>query len=313
MRSVVIRGHLILTKEPTLRTTIATFAATTVRRIYSVWLVVTALVLCGTAYRNEFGSGVLVALGATITFTILTGAIAYHRVRGRAEAERTLRRREAELRGFITMASHDLKSPLSVISSHLQMLREDHGRTLGADGERGLAAMDRATRRIDRLVEGLLGHARAEASALRLAPVALDDMVADVVTERVTAGNGTRVVTDGPLPTLTADAVLLRHVIDNLVGNALKYAPAGTRPNVTVSARHLAGEVRIEVADRGIGIPEDERPRIFDEFHRCANSRGFQGTGLGLAICRRIVERHGGRIGVEENPGGGSRFWFTLP
>ncbi|WP_425322654.1 sensor histidine kinase [Actinoplanes ianthinogenes] len=69
----------------------------------------------------------------------------------------------------------------------------------------------------------------------------------------------------------------------------------------------------VEIADRGIGIPAAERPRVFDAFHRCANSGGYPGTGLGLAICKRIVERHGGRIGADENPGGGSRFWFTLP
>jgi signal transduction histidine kinase len=70
--------------------------------------------------------------------------------------------------------------------------------------------------------------------------------------------------------------------------------------------------VRIEVADHGIGIPETDRRKVFDAFHRSANSNGYQGTGLGLAIRRRIVERHGGRIGVEPRPGGGSRFWFTL-
>jgi signal transduction histidine kinase len=236
-----------------------------------------------------------------------------YKKRGRIDAERNLRRREAELRGFITMAGHDLRSPLTTISTLLQMLREDHGRTLGTVVERDLEAMERATRRIDRLVEEMLGHARAAGSALQLTPVALDDLVADVVTERVTADDGTRVTTEGPLPTVTADPALLRHVIDNLVGNAIKYTPAGTRADVTVSARELEGKVRIEVADRGIGVPADERPRIFDEFHRCANSGDFTGTGLGLAICRRIVERHGGRIGVEENPGGGSRFWFTLP
>jgi signal transduction histidine kinase len=109
----------------------------------------------------------------------------------------------------------------------------------------------------------------------------------------------------GPLPEVRADPELLHHVIDNLVGNALKYTRAGIAAQVEVSAHLLPGDtVRIEVADHGIGIPEADRPKIFDAFHRCANSGGYQGTGLGLAICRRIVERHGGRIGVEENPGG---------
>ncbi|BCJ43471.1 hypothetical protein GCM10010168_42190 [Actinoplanes ianthinogenes] len=248
------------------------------------------------------------------TSAAVTARRVWYRKRRRADVERDLRRREAELRGFITMTGHDLRSPLTTIATHLQVLREDRGRTLGADVERDLAAMERAARRIDRLVEEMLGHARAVGSALRLGPVALDDLVAGVVAERVTVDDGTRVATGGPLPTVTADPMLLRHVIDNLVGNAIKYTPPGTRADVLVSARELAGRgMRIEVADRGIGIPADERSRVFDEFHRCANSGDFTGTGLGLAICRRIVERHGGRIGVEDNPGGGSRFWFTLP
>jgi signal transduction histidine kinase len=103
-------------------------------------------------------------------------------------------------------------------------------------------------------------------------------------------------------------------VIDNLIGNAVKYTLARSVAEVRVSARgETDGTVRVEVADHGIGIPESDRPHVFDAFHRSANSGAYRGTGLGLAICRRIVERHHGRIGVEANAGGGSRFWFTLP
>jgi signal transduction histidine kinase len=122
------------------------------------------------------------------------------------------------------------------------------------------------------------------------------------------------VTAHGPLPYVLADPELLRHVIDNLVGNALKYTHPGAAAHVDVSAQVLpGGAVRVEVADDGIGIPEVDRPRVFDAFHRSSNSRGHQGTGLGLTICQRIVERHGGHIGVEEQPGGGSSFWFVLP
>jgi signal transduction histidine kinase len=117
----------------------------------------------------------------------------------------------------------------------------------------------------------------------------------------------------GTLPTVVADTTLIAHVLDNLIGNAIKYTPAGAVPEIEVSARRLAdGTVRIDVADRGIGIPAADRPKLFDAFHRCGNSSGYAGTGLGLNICRRVVERHGGRIGAEDNPGGGTRFWFTL-
>jgi signal transduction histidine kinase len=219
--------------------------------------------------------------------------------------------REAELRGLMTMATHDLKSPLAAAAIHLEMLREDRAEQIGDDGEQYLRATERALGRVNGLVEDLLTYTAADQRAVDTRPVPLSDLVDDVIAGCLA---GPAVTTRGPLPTVLADPGLLRHVLENLVGNAVKYTPAGVRAEVEVSARPgPGGAVRIEVADRGIGIPEADRPRVFDAFHRSANSGPFRGTGLGLAICRRIVERHGGRIGVDENPGGGSRFWFTLP
>jgi hypothetical protein len=107
---------------------------------------------------------------------------------------------------------------------------------------------------------------------------------------------------------------MLRHVVDNLVGNALKYVQMGRPARIDITAgAGPTGWTRIEVADRGIGIPDEDKPNIFETFHRARTAAGYAGTGLGLAICRRIVERHGGTIGVTDNPGGGTRFAFTLP
>ncbi|GAA2688295.1 sensor histidine kinase [Actinoplanes palleronii] len=234
-------------------------------------------------------------------------------VRRRPDPEQSARCRETELRGLLTMAGHDLGSPLTVIAAHLQQLREDDGSQLGARAHRDLDVMERAVRRMNRLVENLLAHARADQSALRVRVVPLGDLVAEVTAERLTTDDGSRVTAPGSLPDVHADPDLLQHVIDNLIGNALKYRRPGTAAQVEISAQVTPGGVRVEVADHGIGIPEADRPKVFDAFHRSANSGGYQGTGLGLAICRRIVERHGGRIGVEPHPGGGSRFWFTLP
>jgi signal transduction histidine kinase len=238
------------------------------------------------------------------------GAEAHRRPR----RERQARSSETELRGFLTMASHDLKTPLAVLAVHLQMLRDDHEPQLGESAGRDLDAMARAVRRMDRLVENLLAHTRADQSELRVCAVPLAVLVAEVTMERLTADDGSRVTLQDSLPPVHADPDLLRHVIDNLIGNALKYTRPGTAAQVEVSARPVHdGTVRIEVVDHGIGIPEADRRKVFDAFHRCANGGSHPGTGLGLAICRRIVERHGGRIGVEGHPGGGSRFWFTLP
>jgi signal transduction histidine kinase len=216
---------------------------------------------------------------------------------------------EQELRSLMTMTSHDLRSPLATIAAHLELLREDLG---GQAGEE-LATIERSVRRMERLLDNLTGYARSADHEPQAENVALGDVVADVLAERVNRINGARITVDETLPTVRADRELLRHVLDNLVGNAIKYAAHGSTARAVISARTEAGAVRVEIADHGIGIPAGERPRVFDAFHRSSNSGGYPGTGLGLAICRRIVERHGGRIGVTGNPGGGSVFWFTLP
>jgi signal transduction histidine kinase len=220
---------------------------------------------------------------------------------------------EAELRALLAMASHDLKSPLASVSAHVQMLHEDYGTALGDGFRQDIAAIERGLRRMNQLAQDLLDYARAD-HTLELTPVALRDIVGEALTEHVTGPDQALVTLSGWWPTVEADAGLLRHVLDNLIGNAVKYAPAGATAQIEIKAHALAdGGVRVEVADRGIGIPATDRPRIFDAFHRCANTGDRPGTGLGLAICRRIVERHGGHIGADDNPGGGSRFWFTPP
>jgi signal transduction histidine kinase len=218
--------------------------------------------------------------------------------------------REAELRALMTMASHDLKNPLATVAAHVAMLREEHG-DLGEQFQADLAAIERGLHRMTRLAQELLDYARADRD-LDPHPVPLNDLVGEIVTDHATGS--ARVTVAGTLPTVHADITLLHHVLDNLIGNAVKYTPAGTAPEIEIRAHTLpGGTTRVEVADRGIGIPSADQPKIFNAFHRCANSTGYPGTGLGLNICQRIIERHGGHIGVEPNPGGGSRFWFTLP
>ncbi|BEL04175.1 hypothetical protein Q0Z83_023660 [Actinoplanes sichuanensis] len=216
---------------------------------------------------------------------------------------------ESELRALMAMAAHDLKSPLAAATANLEMLREDHAGQMDGDAARCLQAAERALRRVNGLAEDLMAFATADQRPVRLKPLSFAEEVADRVTDL-----DAEVSVKGPLPTVLADSSMLRHVLDNLIGNAVKYTPKDAVAQIEISARPCStGMIRVEIADRGIGIPEADRPRVFDAFHRCANSGAYQGTGLGLAICRRIIERHGGRIGVDQNPGGGSRFWFTLP
>jgi signal transduction histidine kinase len=219
----------------------------------------------------------------------------------------------SDLRALMTMASHDLKSPLAAVTAHVELIRADYGEALGEDFQRDLAAIERGLSRINRLAQDLLDYAKAD-HTLELTEVPLEEVVREAIADHLPHPDHARFTVNGALPSVAADASLLRHVVDNLIGNATKYSPADTTPTIEISTHAMAGGfIRIEVADRGIGIPPSDRPKVFDAFHRCRNSGGYPGTGLGLAICRRIVERHGGHIGVHDNPGGGSRFWFTLP
>ncbi|MBB2941324.1 signal transduction histidine kinase/CHASE1-domain containing sensor protein [Actinoplanes lutulentus] len=231
---------------------------------------------------------------------------------------------EIELRGFAGVVAHDLKSPLTsvrgyaeLITDALDELEAGHDAAALAQARRGSEKVINGALRMQQLITELLDYAAARDATLRLNDVNLRSLVDDVVTARTDNPDGSTVRPDifvGALPEVQADPVLLRQVIDNLVGNAIKYTPPGQAPRIDITGRaEPDGDVRVQIADRGIGIPDGEHALVFDSFHRASNGVGHPGTGLGLAICRRIVERHGGRIEAAPNPGGGTIFAFTLP
>ncbi|GGK37943.1 hypothetical protein GCM10010124_33480 [Pilimelia terevasa] len=229
-----------------------------------------------------------------------------------------LREREADLRAFAEVVAHDLKGPLSGIAGYAELiiigLREDTDPTDLADAAARVGA---GVQRMRRLIEDLLAYATVRDGQLDLRPVDLGAVVADVLAELVEpvrrAGGTPPRVRVGPLPVVHADPVLVRQLLDNLIGNALKYTPPDRPAQIEIDAAPAEdGCARVVVADRGIGIPADQRESVFEAFHRAARG-GYQGTGLGLAICLRVVQRHGGEITAAENPGGGTRVTFTLP
>jgi signal transduction histidine kinase len=274
-------------------------------------------------------------LAATVVWQVgrhLTGADAvrislgrsYRRAEGRVEAltsekaqlEELLRLRE-ELADMIV---HDLRNPLNVIANGLQLLAE----VSIPETEREYASvvvdtMERAMQRMGRLVDTLLDIARLEEGSLELRPQPLDvgALIEGAVAEeyRLAEAKGVTLEARPPsgLPDVLADGDILQRVLINLLDNALKFTPAGGR--VWVEAHPEAKVVRVDVVDTGPGIPEGERERIFEKFtqvQRQAEAR--RGSGLGLTFCRMAVEAHGGRIWVEDGPGGeGSRFAFTVP
>lgn len=218
----------------------------------------------------------------------------------------------AELLSFAGVVAHDLRNPLAAIEGWTDMIDEhlEHDELDLGVARRFVARVRSSSVRMRDLIEGLLAHAQSRDRDLKLVPLDVAAVVAEVARARGADGE----VRSLPVPPVRADPVLVRQLIDNLLGNALKYVEPGTRPDVRVSARTLAsGQVAVAVADNGIGLPEGEHEKVFTEFHR-AHHRDYDGSGLGLAICRRIVTRHGGTIRACDNPDGpGTVFEFTLP
>lgn len=237
----------------------------------------------------------------------------------RESIEAELRARQADLKAFAYVVAHDLKGPLAAVGGFAEIVGSDlaEGVTDPAELLPNLERVGDGVTRMRLFIDDLLAYATARDAAIHPQPVDLEAMVAAIIAERtdhLRAAALTPQICSTGLPTVHADPVLCRQLLDNLIGNALKYTRPGQAASVRVSAHQCPGEwVRIEVADRGIGIPAEEQERIFESFHRATTDPGYTGTGLGLAICQRVVERHHGTIAVTDNPGGGSLFRFTLP
>ncbi|HWI70512.1 MAG TPA: PAS domain S-box protein [Baekduia sp.] len=232
----------------------------------------------------------------------------------RAANER-LARSNQELDRFAAVAAHDLQEPLRTIAGFSGLLAERHGAELGDAARKYVGHIAAAAERMSRLVDDLLGYARAAEPSGTDGDTALAGAVAAVQEElRVTIEErGAEVVVDVPADAhVLAEARDVEAVLRNLLSNAVKFADAAT-PRVTIAAAPVEGSVQVVVADNGIGIDPADRPRLFLPFQRLHSAADYEGTGLGLAIAQRVVERNGGAIGVDSTVGEGSRFWFTLP
>jgi two-component system, OmpR family, sensor histidine kinase KdpD len=245
-------------------------------------------------------------------------ALAIERGRLAREArEARLLRDSDELKSTLLSAvSHDLRTPLAGIKALTTTLLQDD-LTLPPEVVRdALQGIDEETDRLARLVGDLLDLSRIEAGVLRPSrePVLVPDLI-DETLHRLTSTLAGRAVTqevDDGLPVAQLDYVQMQQVLTNLLENAARYTPAGTP--ITVGAAADDGALVLWVADRGPGIPADQRARVFDRFYRLEHHETEpHGTGMGLAISRGLVEAHGGRLWVEETPGGGATFRVLLP
>ena len=229
--------------------------------------------------------------------------------------ERTfeLRRSNEDLEQFAYVASHDLQEPLRMITSYLQLLRQRYQNRLDASAEDFIGfAVDGAVR-MQRLIVDLLAYSRVGTRNQPFEATDCNAVLADALMNlQVALQESGAVVAREPLPNLLADPVQLVQLFQNLIGNALKFR--GERPlEIRVGAKPEGDGWHFFVADNGLGIAAKDFERIFIIFQRLHSRDKYPGTGIGLAVCKKIVERHGGRIWVESQPGQGSVFHFTIP
>ncbi|MFZ5478910.1 MAG: CHASE domain-containing protein [Myxococcota bacterium] len=265
------------------------------------------------------GGLLLVGLLGTLVLELVTRAVQVEvlvtaRTAELARANEALHHSNLELQRFAYVASHDMREPLRVVTTYAELVAEEAGAQLTAETSRRLARIVENARRMQTLVTDLLDLSRVEGHAEPFRPADLGALANAALEDlRGTVASSCARVTVGPLPTVACDAVQMVALFQNLFSNALKFRREGVSPEISVEARRAGDVWEIAVRDNGIGIPEEHRERVFEMFRRLHARERYPGTGIGLAVCKRVVERHGGRIWVDPAPGPGTTIRFTLP
>ncbi|WP_052716372.1 ATP-binding protein [Magnetospira sp. QH-2] len=266
--------------------------------------------------RNvEVHSGPVEIMGRSLLYSVV------HDITARIQAERNLNhtldeltRINVELERFAYVASHDLQEPVRTIVSFSQLLGRRHGNVLNKEAREYLDYITAGAERMGDLVRDLLTYSRIANQESRFEPVDLGEVLA------VTKANldarireSGALIEEANLPIIQGDRIQLIELMQNLIGNALKFQRPETQPEIRISARRKGLDWTLSVQDNGIGIEAQYKDQIFVAFKRLHGTQEFPGTGIGLAVCSRIVERHGGEIWVDSKAGVGTTFHFTLP
>ena len=228
---------------------------------------------------------------------------------------RTARLQETigELEAFSYSISHDMRGPLRAMQGFSNTLQEEYGPKLDATARDYLQRIDRAAVRLDRLIQGVLSYSRMARAQMPLQSADLKRIIADVIEQYPgLQKEQAKIIIEEPLPAVLGHEASLTQVFSNLLGNAVKFVPAGRTPEIRISAETHADTVKVLVADNGIGINTKDYERIFHIFEQVHQSGAYPGTGIGLSIVKKAVERMGGRVGVTSEPGKGSCFWLEL-
>lgn len=224
-----------------------------------------------------------------------------------------LARSNADLEQFAYVASHDLQEPLRMVANYTQLLAERYRGKLDDQADKYIHYAVDGAKRMQTLIQDLLAYSRVGRPEIELKPTNCDVIVSSAVKNlHAAVGESGAVVTFSSLPTVMANSSQLQQVFQNLIGNAIKFRAANT-PQIQVAAEEKEGKWVFSVADNGIGIPPEHVGAVFTVFKRLHTRQEYPGNGIGLSICKRVVERHGGRISVTSNANGGSTFVFTIP
>lgn len=226
----------------------------------------------------------------------------------------SLERSNKELEHFAYVASHDLQEPLRKIGSFTELLARKYQGQLDEKADAYIGYIVDGAQRLQTLINDLLAFSRVTTKGKEFEPVDCNALLARVQLDlELAVKESSARLSVGDLPTVMADAVQLGQVFQNLIGNAIKYCASGEAPEIDVAAVAREGEWLFSVRDSGIGIEPQHFERVFQLFQRLHTREEYSGTGIGLALCKKIIERHGGKIWLESAAGRGSTFFFTLP
>jgi light-regulated signal transduction histidine kinase (bacteriophytochrome) len=226
-----------------------------------------------------------------------------------------LRLANEALEEFAYAASHDLQEPLRNVAIYAELFTKRYGANLNEEACRFLGIINEGAQRMGQMISGLLEYARAD-HLDEATPISDGEAVLDQVLQNLNRSveESRAVITHETLPSVPIKAVHLEQLLQNLIGNALKFKKEGAPPRVHVSAGQQEDQWRFSITDNGVGIETQYQAKVFGLFKRLQSPRGeYAGTGMGLAICQRIVERYGGRIWLDSEAGHGATFHFTIP
>jgi light-regulated signal transduction histidine kinase (bacteriophytochrome) len=225
-----------------------------------------------------------------------------------------LQRSNEELEQFAYVASHDLQEPLRMVSSFVKLLQRDYKGKLDENADEYIFFAVDGVNRMYALINDLLDYSRVKTGGKEFLQTDMNKVLEQALSNLKLAIDNTKAkVIAEPLPTLEVDSGQMVELLQNLVGNAIKYRKPNEQPIIEIRSERKTGDWIISVKDNGIGIDPQYHERIFGLFQRLHVWGEYEGTGIGLAIAKRIVERHGGHIWVESEPGKGSSFSFSIP